>query len=150
MTNKNYTSTILVDKPVHEAFNGIQNFKGWWSQEIEGKTNKIGETFFYHYKDVHRCKIRLIEVQDDKKLVYQVVDNEFNFTKDKTEWINTKLIFELLPVDGKTKIVFTHEGLVPDYECYEVCNDAWTSYIQGSLKDFIETGIGKPNAKEGV
>jgi len=30
-----------------------------------------------------------------------------------------------------------------------VCQDAWTSYIHGSLKSLIETGQGHPNAKEG-
>ena len=149
MASKSYTSTIVVNKTAHDAFNAIQNFRGWWSQEIEGNTNKPGETFFYHYKDVHLCKIKLIEMQEDKRLVYQVIDNEFNFTKDKSEWINTKLIFELQPEGNNTKIVFTHEGLVPEYECYAVCNDAWTSYIQGSLKDYIEKGTGKPNGKEG-
>ncbi len=29
------------------------------------------------------------------------------------------------------------------------CNDAWTSYIQGSLHSLITTGKGKPNPKEG-
>jgi hypothetical protein len=149
MASKSYTSIITVNKSAHDAFNAIQNFRGWWSQEIQGSTDKIEETFLYHYKDVHLCKIKLIEMQEGKRLVYQVVDNEFNFTKDKTEWINTKLIFELQPVDNSTRIIFTHEGLVPEYECYAVCNDAWTSYIQGSLKDFIETGTGKPNGKEG-
>ena len=74
---------------------------------------------------------------------------ELIFTKDKTEWINTKLIFELSSEGNKTNIVFTHEGLVPEYECYNVCKDAWTSYIQGSLKNYIEIGKGKPNGKEG-
>lgn len=148
-SNKNYTTTITVNKDISSAFNGIKNFRAWWSEEIVGNTDKVGETFFYHYKDVHLCKIKLIEMVADKKLVYQVIDNEFNFTKDKTEWINTQLIFDLSTQAGKTQIVFTHEGLVPKYECYNVCNDAWTSYIQGSLKDFIEIGKGKPNGKEG-
>ena len=148
-TSKNYTSTILVDKDISTAFNSIKNFRSWWSEEIEGNTGLVNETFFYHYKDVHLCKIKLLEMVDDKKLVYQVTENEFSFTKDKTEWINTKLIFDLSTEGNKTKIVFTHEGLTPLYECYAVCNDAWTSYIQGSLKNFIETGIGKPNGKEG-
>ena len=148
-SSKNFTTTIVVDKDISSAFNSIKNFRGWWSEEIEGNTDKLGETFFYHYKDVHLCKLKLIEMVADKKLVYQVIDNEFNFTKDKTEWINTKLIFDLSTEENKTKVVFTHEGLVPEYECYNVCNDAWTSYIQGSLKNFIETGKGKPNGKEG-
>lgn len=149
MSQQNYISTIVVDQSPPTAFQAIQNFRGWWSEEIEGKTDEPGETFFYHYKDVHLSKIKLVEVVPDKRLVYQVMANEFNFTKDKSEWVNTRLIFDLEPMDGNTKIIFTHEGLVPEYECYKVCEDAWSSYIQGSLKSFIETGKGRPNGKEG-
>lgn len=148
-SSKNFTTTSTVNKNISDAFNSIKNFRGWWSEEIEGYTDKLGETFFYHYKDVHLCKIKLIEMVEDKQLVYLVIENEFNFTKDKTEWMNTKLIFDVSTEGSNTKIVFTHEGLVPAYECYNVCHDAWTSYIQGSLKNYIETGIGKPNGKEG-
>lgn len=149
MENKNYTSSITVDKDATTTFKAIQNFRAWWSEDIEGHTDQLGETFFYHYKDVHLCKIKLIEERPIKKLVYLVTDNEFNFTKDKTEWMNTKLIFDIAQAGEQTTVTFTHEGLTPQYECYEVCNDAWTSYIQGSLKNFIETGTGKPNGKEG-
>ena len=149
MATKNFTTSIKVDKDISHAFNSIKNFRAWWSEEIEGKTDQLNETFFYHYKNVHLCKIKLIEMVADKKLIYQVIENEFNFTTDKTEWINTKLIFDVSTDGAKTKIVFTHEGLVPAYECYNVCHDAWTSYIQGSLKSLITTGKGKPNGKEG-
>jgi hypothetical protein len=149
MESKNFTSTILVDKNPETAFNAIKNFRAWWSEEIEGNTDKLNEEFFYHYQDVHLCKIKLIEIIPDKKLVYQVLDNQFNFVKDKSEWINTKLIFEITNENGKTKVQFTHEGLVPEYECYNVCHDAWTSYIQGSLQSLIITGKGKPNPQEG-
>jgi hypothetical protein len=149
MEHENYTSTIKVKKDAATSFNAIKNFRAWWSEEIEGNTDKLGETFFYHYKDVHLCKLKLIEEIANKKLVYLVMDNEFNFTKDKTEWVNTKLIFDISKEGEHSKITFTHEGLIPQYECYEVCNDAWTGYIQGSLKNLIETGTGKPNGKEG-
>src|SRR3954471_21013907 len=92
MTDKSFITAITVDKDISSTFNSIKNFRGWWSEEIEGKTDQLNEIFFYHYKDVHLCKIKLIEMVADKKLVYQVIDNEFNFTKDKTEWINTKMI----------------------------------------------------------
>jgi hypothetical protein len=149
MNSKDYSTSILVDQNPAKAFNAIENFRGWWSEEIEGPTDQLNEIFFYHYKDVHLCRIKLIEIITDRKLVYQVIDNHFNFIKDTSEWINTKLIFELMKEGDKTKIIFTHEGLVPEYECYNVCHDAWTSYIQGSLKNLIETGKGKPNGKEG-
>lgn len=147
MENKSYTSSIIVDKNTSHTFNAIKNFKAWWSEDIEGNTDKLGETFFYHYKDVHLSKIKLIEEIPDKKLVYLVVDNEFSFTKDKTEWTDTKLIFDISKKGGKTKVTFTHERLTPKYECFEVCKDAWTNYIQNSLFRLITTGKGDPNPK---
>ena len=149
MKKNSFTTTIVADQNAATAFNAILNFRAWWSEEIEGPTAQLNEPFLYHYQEVHLCKCKLIELITDKKLVYEVTDNQFSFTKDKTEWIGTKLIFEIIPEGNKTKIVFTHEGLVPDYECYNVCHDAWTSYIQGSLHNLITTGTGKPNPKEG-
>ncbi len=150
MEQKDFTSIILVNKSPGEAFNAIKNFRAWWSEDIEGNTDKLNDTFFYHYKDIHLCKIKLIEIIPDKKLVYQVLANEFNFTKDKTEWVNTKLVFDISTEGQQTKVKFTHQGLVPEYECYNVCHDAWTGFIQMSLKNLINTGKGEPNPKDGT
>lgn len=149
MDKKDYTVAILVNQNQTTAFNAIKNFRAWWSEEIEGNTDQLNEVFFYHYRDIHLCKLKLIEMVPDKKLVYQVLDNQFSFTEDKSEWINTKLIFEISNEGGKTKVRFTHEGLVPDYECYNVCFDAWTGYIKKSLYNLITTGKGEPNPLEG-
>lgn len=146
--SKSFTTVIMVNKSELETFNAIKNFRGWWSEEIEGNTDKLYEAFFYHYKDIHLCKMKLIEAVPGKKLVYQVLNNEFNFTKDKSEWVNTKLIFDIKAQGNTTEVNFTHEGLVPEYECYHVCNEAWSGYINNSLKNFIETGQGNPNPKD--
>jgi len=148
MTNSNFTATIRVKKSPADAFDAIKNFRGWWSEEIEGRTDKVGETAFYHYKDIHLCKLKAVEMIPFRKLVYLVIENEFNFIKDKTEWVNTKLVFDISEEDGMTKVTFTHEGLIPEYECYPVCHDAWSGYIKNSLKRFIETGTGNPNPKD--
>ena len=145
---KNFTATILVNQNPATAFHAIQNLRAWWSEEIDGNTDKLNEEFFYHYKDIHLCKIKLIELVADKKLVYQVLENQFNFIKDQTEWVGTKLIFEITREGDKTKVQFTHEGLVPEYECYEVCNDAWSGYIKNSLYKLIAAGKGEPNPKD--
>jgi regulator of RNase E activity RraB len=92
--------------------------------------------------------MKLIEVVPNKRLVYQVLDNQFSFTKDKTEWVGTKLIFDVSKEGDQTKITFTHEGLVPAYECYKVCYDAWGNYIKNSLFSLITTGKGSPNPKD--
>ncbi|CAD5254231.1 MULTISPECIES: SRPBCC domain-containing protein [unclassified Imperialibacter] len=145
MNNQDFTATILVDATPEDAFNAIKNFRAWWSEEIEGPTDQPGETFFYHYKDIHLCKMKLEVMEKNKKLEYLVLENEFNFIEDKTEWVNTRLIFEITGQGSKTKVVFTHQGLVPEYECYNVCNDAWTGYITNSLYKLITEGKREPN-----
>jgi hypothetical protein len=146
--SNSFTASILVDQNPETAFNAIKNFRTWWSEEIEGDTDQLNEEFFYHYKDIHLCKIKLIEAIPHKRLVYLVLENEFNFIKDQSEWVNTKLIFEITTENIKTKVQFTHEGLVPEYECYNVCNDAWSGYIKKSLYNLIVTGKGNPNPND--
>lgn len=148
MNDQDYTATILVDATHENAYNAIKDFRAWWSEEIEGPTDQLNEEFFYHYKDIHLCKMKLIEAKENRKLVYQVLENEFNFIEDKTEWVGTRLIFEITKENGNTKVRFTHKGLVPEYECYNVCNDAWTGYITNSLYKLINYGTGEPNPKD--
>jgi len=77
------------------------------------------------------------------------MDNYFNFTKDKREWTGNKIIFEITEKDKKTQLQFTQEGLVPEYECYDICSSGWSNYINNSLRSLITTGKGQPNPKEG-
>jgi hypothetical protein len=146
MTTSNFTTTILIDQPQEQVFNAINNVRGWWSEEIEGSTNKLNDEFKYHFEDLHRCKIKLIEVIPGKKVVWLVLENYFKFTKDTTEWTGTKIIFEIAKKDNKTELRFTHVGLVPEYECYDVCSKGWNNYIQSSLRSLITTGKGRPNS----
>ena len=68
--------------------------------------------------------------------------------EDGTEWNDTKLIFEITKMDDKTKIQFTHLGLVPEFECYTVCSKAWSFYTTSSLQRLIATSKGEPIKKE--
>jgi hypothetical protein len=144
-----FTTAFRVDQKPQEAFDAINNVRGWWSENIDGRTDTLQAEFDYHYQDVHRCTIRVIELIPAQKVVWHVVDNYFNFVGDKTEWKDTKIIFELAEKDGQTEIRFTHLGLVPDYECYGVCNEAWSYYVRSSLRSLIATGKGGPTPREG-
>jgi hypothetical protein len=122
--------------------------RGWWSEDVVGGTAEQGDVFDYHFSDIHRAKMKLTEVIPNQKIVWHVIENYFNFTKDATEWTDTDIIFEISRQDAKTQVRFTHRGLVTAYECYDICSNAWGSYINGSLRSLITTGKGKPNASE--
>ena len=147
MKTSNFTTTLLVDETPAEVFNAVNNVRGWWSQEIDGDTDKLNAEFIYQYKDVHISKMKITEFVPGKKITWLVMENYFNFTNDKNEWKGNKIIFEIAQKGDKTELQFTQEGLVPAYECYDVCHDAWTNYIQKSLRSLIATGKGQPNPK---
>ena len=138
-----------MDQTPKQAFDAINNVRGWWSGEIEGPTDKLGDEFTYRYKDIHYSKQKLIEVVPDQKVVWLALDSYLNFAEDKTEWNGTKIIFEIARKGGKTEVRFTHQGLVPQIECFENCSIAWSYYINGTLRSLIATGNGQPNEEEG-
>lgn len=145
MTDQNYTTTFTVDQSPAEVFAAINNVRSWWSEEIDGDTDKPGAVFYYHFQDIHRCTIKVAELVSNKKVAWHVLHNDFNFIKDKTEWNDTDVVFEIEKKGDQTELHFTHVGLAPMHECYEVCSDAWGTYINGSLRDLIATGRGRPN-----
>jgi hypothetical protein len=148
MSNQDFTATISVDQTPEEAFNAINNVRGWWSENIEGRTDKLDAEFTYRYQDAHSCKIKIAEFIPARKVIWHVLENRFNFTKDKNEWKGTDIVFEISRKGNQTEIRFTHRGLVPEYECFDLCSNAWGSYVNGSLRSLIATGKGRPNQKE--
>ncbi|MBO9597583.1 MAG: SRPBCC domain-containing protein [Cohnella sp.] len=147
--SQHFSISFTVDQRPEEAYAAINNVRDWWSEEIEGSTDKLGE-FKYRYRDVHRCTIAISELVPGNRVVWRVVDNSFSFTQDKNEWIGNEMVFEIAKKGNQTEVRFTQVGLVPAYECYSVCSDAWTTYIQGSLRDLIANGKGQPNQNEQI
>ena len=148
MKNQDFTTVILVDKSPQAAFDAIVNPRGWWSEGVEGITDRAGEEWVYRYKDMHVSKHETTELVPGRKVVWRTVDAQINFVKDKSEWKDTTVMFDIAAKDGKTEIRFTHMGLKPQLECFDACSGAWGSYIGGSLKSLIETGRGQPDARE--
>jgi hypothetical protein len=148
MKKQDFTTTFSVDQSPQEVFDAINNVRGWWSEEIEGDTGKLGAEFKFHYKDLHRSTQQIAELEPGKKIVWHVSDAQLNFVKDKTEWNGTGVVFEIARKGGKTELRFTHFGLVPTVECYGDCSGAWGFYVNDSLRSLITTGKGQPARKE--
>jgi len=148
MKKQDYHTSITVDATAHEAFNCINRVTKWWTENLEGSSQKLNDEFTVRFDDVHVSKQKLVELIPDKKVVWLVTDSKLNFIKDKQEWINTKISFEISTQNDKTKIHFTHIGLVPEIECFDACSNAWSQYINGSLLKLISTGKGRPTKKE--
>ncbi len=148
MRTKDYTSSFTVNQSPEEVFDAINNVRGWWSEEIEGDTDRLGAEFRFHHKDLHRSMQKIPKLVPGKKVVWHVVDGQIDFVKDKTEWDGTDIVFDITRKGDKTELRFTHVGLVPTIECYGGCSGAWDFYVNESLQSLIATGKGDPARKE--
>ncbi len=97
MKNQSYSAFILVAASPHDVFNFITDMSKWWTKDIEGQTTKLNDEFVIRHEDVHYSKQKLIEVITDEKLVWLVTDCKLNWLgKNKSEWTNTKMVFEII------------------------------------------------------
>ena len=148
MKNQDYSASITVNATPQEAFKSINSVTKWWTENLEGSSQKLNDEFTVRFGDVHVSTQKLIELVPNKKVVWLVTDSKLNFIKDKQEWNGTKISFEISEKDDKTQVRFTHHGLIPKIECFDACSNAWSDYITNSLRNLLNTGKGQPTPKE--
>ena len=152
MKNKNFTTTLIVDQTPEEVFNAIRNVRGWWSgyysEEIKGDTEKLNDEFSFRAGGgAHYSRQKLIEVIPNKKVVWLITDSKLDFLEKKNEWTGTRVSFDISTKGNKTELVFTHEGLIPEIECYNSCAPAWSQYLHNKLLPLITSGKGNTDKK---
>ncbi len=75
MKKQDFITAFSVDQTPREAFDAINNVRGWWSEEIEGDTDKPGAEFKFHYKEIHRSTQKIGELTPGKKVVWHVLSS---------------------------------------------------------------------------
>lgn len=142
MNTKSYTATIEVAQQAEDVFNAINNVTSWWSKDFEGSSSKLNDEFIINHPNQHYSKQKLVEVIPNKKIVWLVTESKLSWLKNnKAEWTNTKMIFEIRFNGDKTILHFTHEGLMPEQECYAMCEKGWDIVIKDWLCHLITEGV---------
>ena len=148
MEKQNYTAIIEVKATAEKAFKSINNVSEWWSENLEGWSHKLNDVFTIHFSENNFVTHKIVDFVAGKKVVWQVTDCYLEWLADKKEWQNTKMSFEISTKDNSTQINFTHIGLVPEVECYDMCVKGWDQYVKGSLFKLITEGNGEPQKKK--
>lgn len=144
MDTTDFTFTLLSNRTPDQVFNAICDVRSWWTgyyaERFTGNSEKLNDEFtFVAGDDVHRSTQKLIEVIPGKKMVWLIADSNLSFLENADEWTGTKVVFDIYRHGNKTKLVFTHEGLKPDSECYGSCAPAWTQYLEHKLQPLINS-----------
>ncbi len=147
MEHQNYHCGITANIPVNEAIAGVNNVAAWWTENFSGSTAKIGDVFNVPFGETFGT-FKVIDVVDGQKLLWQVIDCNMHFLKNKKEWQDTQILWEFKPVGKSTEIKMTHIGLTPALECFEDCTGGWDHYVKGSLFKLLNEGKGVPDHED--
>ena len=141
MKHKNYIASFEVANSPQDVFNRINDVSKWWSKDFEGSSTKLNDEFVIRHGDLHYSKQKLVEVIPNKRIVWLVTDSKLNWLeKDKYEWTNTRMVFEITTKGDKTMLHFTHAGLVPEKESYAKVEQGWNMVIKEWLFNYITDG----------
>lgn len=136
-----YSLNIKVSVSSEKVFNAITSQLNEWWGKTSNEVSKEGDEFITKFGSAF-WKFRVIEFIENEKLTWECIGGEPDFN---AEWIGTKIFWEIIPSENTTKVVFVHEGLTPEFKCYNICAPTWDMFITESLKSFVETGIGNPH-----
>src|SRR3546814_4930718 len=59
MDTRGFTSGFTVDQAPDTVFAAICNVRGWWSADITGNADRVGDRFVHRVRDLHRCEIEI-------------------------------------------------------------------------------------------
>ena len=142
--NDDFTAAFAVDQSPRDVFDAINNVRGWWGKEVEGSNDRVGDEFTFRVQDIHLSTLRVVERVPNAKVMWLVLENHMNFVEDQSEWVGTTISFAIARNGDQTEVRFAHQGLVPQFECFAVCSNAWGSLMHSSLPKLITTGTGRP------
>lgn len=139
MENTSYNTSIVVSASPAEAMKSISRIDLWWRKDFTGSAAKLNDTFTVSFGHPAFVGFTVSEYVPGSKAVWKVTDCHLPWFSDTKEWNNTEVVFALSEAGGKTRIHFTHLGLVPQVECYEVCEKGWNGHL-ASLRSLIDEG----------
>jgi hypothetical protein len=142
MGNNDFSSSISAKINPEEAVKRINNIPGWWGVTFTGSTEKQQDKFTVKMTGDSFFDFTVEQLIPGKRVVWLVTDCHMPWYSDKTEWKNTRLVFDLKENNGLTEVRFQHEGLTPNVECYKDCESGWTHWIKTSLFSYLTTGEG--------
>jgi uncharacterized protein YndB with AHSA1/START domain len=148
MLKRSYSNQISINVKPELVFKAItKEIDKWWT-ELSNKINKVGDQLIVHFEDSTFWKIDVIEFIPNSSIEWYVESANHNLENlsRKDEWEMTRIKWEINENENGSTLTLIHDGLIPNLECYNICKAGW-NYFLGSLKDYLESGKGRPYKK---
>lgn len=120
---------------VYAALTTIDGLAGWWTHDTSGDA-ELGGVIQFRFPP-GGFDMEVIDQQPPERVRWKVVDGPDG-------WVGTTVDWRLRQDDGRTIVLFAHEGWKEPVEFMHHCSTKWATYLL-SLKQLVETGRGRPS-----
>jgi hypothetical protein len=128
---------IPTSRPAREAFDAINHVQEWWPAVIDGSNDRVGDEFTYDIPGLHGCTMRVVQLVQDRRIVWRVVKSRLIGAADPGEWVGTDLTFEMIPAEAGAIVRFTHVGVEPTRASPDSGTSAGVHFVVACLERLL-------------
>lgn len=144
-TEESYSTEINVTATPETVFKAITSeIDKWWTTS-SNEALVVGDKLEVRFGKTTYKVMSVTKSSPNEAIDWKVeeanIGHEGLFKKN--EWVGTTINWTIEGSSNGSNIFFTHTGLVPSFECYDVCQGGWNYFLM-SLKNFLNTGKGTP------
>jgi uncharacterized protein YndB with AHSA1/START domain len=126
----------------YAALTTLDGLRGWWTRDTQGDPTLDGE-FILTFRSGNTTTMRVTRLDPPRRVEWTCVAQHIDTFDPPDEWLETRVIFDLVPAGATTRLTLTHEGLAW-LECRSECIPGWEFYIGTSLPGYLQSGQGSP------
>lgn len=146
---EHFSCIVRFSKPppvVYRAITTQKGLAGWWTADCD-VAGEVGEPCTFRFGRSYNV-MRLADLIPNREVRWECVD-QYHHAPGRLhrddEWIGSVLVFKLFATrPNGTELRFEHRGLEPVLDCYSLCEAGWNHFLRTSLKEYVESGIGRP------
>ena len=122
---------------VYKAITEQEGLTSWWAAQavVQSKVGSVAEFSFLGGRFV--VKMEITKLEPGRTVYWTVKDGV-------PDWLDTRVTYDLIPVGSGTKVRFGHRDFASAEGSLASASYNWAWFLT-SLKDYIETGKGRPD-----
>ncbi|MEO9805202.1 MAG: SRPBCC domain-containing protein [Reichenbachiella sp.] len=147
--SKSYSKVLEVSASAKSVYKALtQEVDKWWTVH-SNPTEQIDDELKVRFGETTYKTMKITKAEPNKVLHWLVTEAFIDIPELilKDEWVGTTMSWKIETIEKGSKITFAHKGLVPAFECYEICQSGWDHFLS-SLSSYLNTGIGSPHGVE--
>jgi uncharacterized protein YndB with AHSA1/START domain len=123
----------------YRSLTTLEGLAGWWTTDTQGNGD-VGGVIKFRFGTRGGFDMKVLELEPARRVLWQVVEGP-------SEWIGTKVSFDLKQDGDFTAVLFKHQGWKAPVEFMHHCSTKWAMFLM-SMKSLVETGKGAPYPRD--